>query len=442
MSESPDTRTLYPCRALRGEVTPPGAKSATVRAVLSATLAGGTSSVRNGGTGDNVRAMVRACEAMGARVETGPGGEWSVTGVDHRLPAHLELDAGNSGIVLRLLAAVGAVTERCLVGSSCPESLGRRGNRELAEALAQLGAECRGEGEDFRPPLAVGRGGGLRGGRVTVSGRRSSQFLSGLLFLAPLVGEDLELEVVGGLTSRSMVRTTVQTLAAAGVEVRHDAGLTSFALAAGQRYRSATFTVPSDASSVAGLLGAAAAVPGSEVRIAGPPEDEGTDVALGVLERMGVVLWRGKGELVCRGAERLHPVEVDGSTCTDSVLPLAALACFAEGTSRFHSCETLRYKECDRISDFRRQLVAAGADVEETRDSLVVHGRAAIRGGATVDGCHDHSVVMALSALALRSELGLTVRGAGSVAQTYPTFFEHLAALGAGVEPGPPGGRA
>src|SRR5204862_1052056 len=120
----------------------------------------------------------------------------------------------------------GASTKRCIVGTSCPASLGRRGNYELIEALRQFGAECCGQGDDARPPLVVGRGNGLRGGKITISGKRSSQFLSGLLFLSPLVDEDIEIEVVDRLSSKAMVQMTLETLAMAGITVDGNPTLT------------------------------------------------------------------------------------------------------------------------------------------------------------------------------------------------------------------------
>src|SRR5438105_1007456 len=92
---------VSPCQLLHGVATPPGAKSGTVRAVLSATLAKGKSQVINGGTGDNIRAMVRGCETFGARISQVNGEVWEIEGVGHTLPEVCELDAGNSGIVLR-----------------------------------------------------------------------------------------------------------------------------------------------------------------------------------------------------------------------------------------------------------------------------------------------------------------------------------------------------
>ncbi|HEX2297669.1 MAG TPA: hypothetical protein VHH34_03975, partial [Pseudonocardiaceae bacterium] len=387
---------------------------------------------------DNIRAMAAACRTLGAEITELDARTWTVTGVDHDLPARARLDAGNSGIVLRLLTAVGAAMQQCTVGTRFDASLGRRGNHELVEALRQLGATADGVGAEMCPPLVVGRGSGLTGGTVRISGRRSSQFLSGLLFLAPLVGQSgttgVRIEVSDELSSAPMVMTTVHALARAGVKVDVSADQLHYSVPAGQRYGAADFPVASDASSVAGLLAAAAAVPGSHTRISGfTGNDQGTDAMIAALGSMGVSITREGDTLVCAGAERITPITMDGSACPDSVLPMAALACFANGTSVFSNVETLRYKECDRISDFCHELAVAGAHVEERRDAIIVHGQGTVRGGTEVSGRHDHSVVMAMAAVALRSEQGLAIRGWESVGQTYRGFFDDLSTLGARV---------
>ncbi|MGH3794499.1 MAG: 3-phosphoshikimate 1-carboxyvinyltransferase [Pseudonocardiaceae bacterium] len=425
---------LAPGTPLSGSVTPPGAKSGTVRALLCGTLAAGTSRIENAGSGDNARAMAAACGIMGAEITELDARTRTVIGIDHELPARAWLDAGNSGIVLRLLTAVGAAMEHCTVGTRFDASLGRRGNHELIDALTQFGAAAQGITAQARPPLVVGRGSGLHGGTVRVSGRRSSQFLSGLLFLAPLVGEDVQIEVCDQLSSVPMVMTTIDALACAGVKVDVCADHLRYRVAGGQRYSAADFQVASDASSVAGLVAATAAVPGSSTRISGfAGNDLGTAAMIEALDTMGVPITREADTLVCAGAERILPITMDGSACPDSILPMAALACFAEGISVFSNVETLRFKECDRISDFCHELATAGARVEERRDAIIIHGEGTVRGGTEVFGRHDHSVVMAMAAVALRSEQGLAVRGWESVGQTYRGFFDDLGALGARV---------
>ncbi|MGD0602381.1 MAG: 3-phosphoshikimate 1-carboxyvinyltransferase [Streptosporangiaceae bacterium] len=421
-------------QALSGSVHPPGAKSGTVRALLCGSLAAGTTRIGNAGSGDNVAAMAVACHALGAQVEKGQDRLWTVTGVGHALPPRAELDAGNSGIVLRLLAPLGAVMERCYVGTSHDSSLGRRGNYELVDALRAFGAQASGRGAEACPPLVIGRGSGQHGRQIAISCRRSSQFLSGLLFLAPLLGSDITIEVVDGLSSAPMVMMTVDALARAGIQVEMSADRMHYRIGGGQRYQAAEYEIASDASSMAGLLAAASAVPGSVVTVRGfAGDDQGTVAMIEALRKMAVRIDQEGPVLTCYGAERLQPIELDGSACPDSILPLAALSAFTDGTSVFSNVETLRYKECDRITDFCHELTAAGVSAEERRDAIIVHGRTTVSGGAEVFGHHDHSVVMALAAIALRGDSGLTIRGWESVGQTYRGFFDDLRGLGATI---------
>ena len=436
----PDSVVVGAASALAGTVTPPGAKSGTVRALLCATLAPGSSTVQRPGDGANIAAMAAACEQLGARITRHGDQEWTIAGAGGALPAECELSAGNSGIVLRLLAAVGAHARRWVVDAAVPESLGRRGNAELADALGQLGAYCLGQGTDVRPPLTVGRRATAAGRRpagiVGISVSRSTQFLSGLLYLAPLAGGRVEIHASGTASAPGMIRATVTALAAAGVMVEHDPELSRFVIPAGQAYQPARYAATADGSSAAGLLAAAAAVPGSQVRIEGFYADgQGSDAMAQTVARMGADVTLDEGGATVRGAERLHPVQVDGSKFPDGVLPLAALSCYASGTSVFYNVEPLRYKECDRITDFLRQLTAVGALVSERRDAILVHGTGHLPGGAAAFGCHDHAVVMALATAALRATAPVRIDGAAAVAQTYPGFFAAIAGLGAPVEP-------
>jgi 3-phosphoshikimate 1-carboxyvinyltransferase len=431
-----DLIEVHPSAGLAGTLTPPGAKSGTVRALLAGTLATGRTVIHNAGSGDNVRAMSAGCRALGAQVQVGKDRTWTVEGIGGRLPDTVDLDAGNSGIVLRLLTAVGAAASDCVVGTTNRDSLGRRGNIELVDALRQLGADCHGAGASMRPPLRVSGGARLHGGTVVISGRRSSQPVSGLLFLAPLIGQDVEVVVREGLSAAAMVRATVETLARSGVTVQTDPDGLRYRVAAGQTYRPAIHQVPTDISSLAGILAVAAASPNARVRVAAVgADDQAAALTVAALTRMGVRIERTADTLTCYGAQPgdLRPVELDGSGFMDSVLPLAALACYSPGTTVFSNVEPLRFKECDRISDFRQEMRAAGAEIEERPDALIVHGKPRIRGGTRVRGRHDHSVVMALAALAIRSDEGLTIEGWRSVGQTYRNFFKDLESVGAQV---------
>ena len=132
---------------------------------------------------------------------------------------------------------------------------------------------------------------------------------------------------------------------------------------------------------------------------------------------------------------KLKAVEFDGDAATDAVLAMVAAAVFAEGTSRFYNVENLRYKECDRITDYVTELRKAGADVEERQAEIIVHGRPeGVEGGVEINAHYDHRVIMALTVVGLRSKQPIRIKDAHHVAKSYPIYFDHLQALGAQVE--------
>lgn len=420
---------VHPASKLMGAITPPASKSSSTRAILAATLAPGRSQVDNVAKSQNVQAMVECCRTLGAELtDSGHGVE--VTG-PARMRDGTTLCPGNSGIVLRLLLGATAVLRDVTFVTPFLDSLGQRSNTEMAGALRALGVRCTTTGVEDCLPITLD-GSAIRGGEVTISGRRSSQFLSGLLYLGGLLGDALSITVTDELKARPMVRTTLDTLATAGITVAASEDLMRFTIAPAQKFHPAHYTVGSDPASTAALLAVAASV------------DSGIDLENCALEELGGVLeyLRDIGVSVetagttvsVRGGGVYRPLDWDGSRAPDAVLPLAALAAHADGTSRFYNIEHLRYKECDRISDFRGELSKAGVAADETRDELIIHGTpGGVAGGSAVDSHFDHGVVFAMTVIALRSRSGLTIRDAQYVAQTYPRFFDDLQRLGGRV---------
>src|SRR5690606_17284297 len=279
-------------------------------------------------------------------------------------------------------------------------------------------------------------GGAPRGGRIRVSGAVSSQYLSSLLFMTPLLEEDSEIEVVNDLKSKVAVSQTLEVLEQAGIRVDASADLMHYRVPGRQRYEAKRYVVQGDYPGAAAIL-AAAAVTHSDVKVHRLLEDsrQGERAVIDVLKAMGVPLAHDNGTVHVRGGGRLKAVEFDGDRFTDAVLAMVAAAVFAEGTSRFYNVENLRYKECDRITDFLAELRKAGADVEEGRSEIIVHGNPeGVPGGAEIDAHFDHRVIMALTVVGIRSKHALVIRDAPDVAKSYPQSFEHPRALGGEID--------
>jgi 3-phosphoshikimate 1-carboxyvinyltransferase len=430
---------IPPGSLLRGEPALPSSKYYTLRYLLAATLARGESSVAFPASSDDSEVLFRSCRALGAELT------WDDTKQDvlrvkgAGQPYNSEpvtINVGNAGAVLRLVLGISALLPEVTFVTDHQQSLGRRPNRELLEALTALGADCAGTGEEGYLPITI-RGGKLHGGRVTVSGARSSQYLSSLLFLAPLIGEPLEITVVDDLKSQALIHITLNVLHEAGIVVVHDAALRHFSIAAGQYYQPREYSVPGDYPSAAALLSACAVTtdPASEIILTRLRPDEEIGVELvGALRAMGadVVV---DGEMVrLRGGRRLRGIEMNGDGAIDCIPVLVAAACFAEGESIFSNIEGLHYKESDRINDLCIELRRAGCIVMPRNDAIIVRGQPqGIEGGVVVDGHSDHRLLMALAIVGLRSRRGLTLVGTGHIAKSYPHFFEDLQRLGVAV---------
>lgn len=430
---------IAPSSRIAGEPVVPSSKYYTLRYLLAAVLADGESRVFFPAESDDSDALFRGCRALGAELswEDEQRTVLRVRGVGSpRASGPVTINVGNAGAVLRLLLGLGALLPAVTFVTDHSQSLGKRPNRELLEALTALGAHCEGNGPEGYLPITI-HGGNLHGGKVAISGARSSQYLSSLLFLAPLIGEALEIEVIDELKSRPFVRITLEILRTAGIVVEHDAELRHFSIAAGQQYQPREYVVPGDYPSAAALLSACATAsdPTSTLQLARlPPGDEVGEPLLAAFRAMGADLQVNGDVVTLRGGRRLHGAEIDGDRIIDCIPVLVAAACFAEGESVFYNVESLHYKESDRIDDLCAELRKAGCSVVPKKDAIVVQGRPqGISGGVEVDGHSDHRLLMALAIVALRSQRGLTLSGVAHIAKSYPHFFTELQRLGVDV---------
>ncbi|MCP1306038.1 3-phosphoshikimate 1-carboxyvinyltransferase [Paenibacillus tyrfis] len=423
---------VKPTPRLGGTINALSSKNYTTRYLLIAALADGTSTVYFPAHSEDSDAMRRCIRDLGAVLEEDDE-KMTIRGFG-RHPKHVsELNVGNAGAVLRFLMSVAAFCPEVTFINAYPDSLGKRPHDDLIDALKQMGVEV--EHREGKLPITI-RGGHPRGGKITVSGNVSSQFLSSLLFVAPLLDEDSEITVLHDLKSKIIVGQTLEVIAQAGVKIEASDDLMHYKIPGKQQYKPQNYTVQGDYPGSAAIL-AAAAVTHSDVTVLHLAEQsrQGERAVVDVLRAMGVDLTHENDAVRIRGNQKLIAGEFDGDHFTDGVLAMVAAAVFAEGTSRFYNVENLRYKECDRITDFVNELRKAGADVEERQSEIIVHGRPqGVTGGVEINAHYDHRVIMALTIVGLRSEQGLIINDAHHVAKSYPHYFEHLLSLGAQIE--------
>ncbi|WP_019586788.1 3-phosphoshikimate 1-carboxyvinyltransferase [Deinococcus apachensis] len=428
---------VHPARELRGELRAQPSKNYTTRYLLAAALAEGETRVVGAATSEDAEALIRCLRDWGAGVErvgdlqSSAGEDVVVRGFGARPRSGMTLNPGNAGAVARFLMGVAALTTGTTLVTDYADSLGKRPQGDLLEALERLGVRVSSNGG--RMPVTIS--GPVRGGLVVVSAERSSQYASALMFLAPLLPEGLDLRLTGEIKSHAPLRQTLATLADFGVRASASDDLSRISIPGGQTYRAGRVLVPGDYPGSAAILAAAAILPG-EVTVSNLREGDlqGEREAVDVLREMAADIVREGDRVTVRGGGPLHAVTRDGDGFTDAVQALTAAAAFAHGTTTWENVATLRLKECDRISDTRRELERLGLSASETEASLSVTGAGRIAGGVTADGHGDHRMIMLLTLLGLRAEAPVRITGAHHIRKSYPLFFRHLEGLGVRFE--------
>ena len=423
---------VFPARRLEGIIDPPSSKNYTARYLLAAALADGESLVRFPAQSEDSDALQRCLRELGADLTATADG-LRVRGFGRRPFNPGSLNPGNAGAVLRFLLAVCAATLRQVTFLTYyVDSLGKRPHGDLLDALQQMGARIM--SRDGRLPITV-FGGSLRGGTVQVNGSVSSQYTSALLFAAPLTGEAITIEVTGEIVSRAPIRQTLQVLREAGITVETDGELRRFHIPAGQRYQPREYVVPGDYPGAAAILAAAAITPSDVTMTRLFADEQGERAAVDVLRAMGTHISVEQDRVRVQGGRPLTGGRFDGDAFTDAVPALVAASLFAHGETVFENVENLRYKECDRISDYRAELLKLGAVVAEQPAAILVDGRPdGLPGGVTVSSRVDHRVIMGLSIAALRCAEPVLIRDAHHVAKSYPAFFDDLRRLGVRID--------
>ena len=406
--------TIIPSR-LRGTVTPPSSKSVAHRALIAAALSGGFSTISNLGDSKDIQATRRCLSNLSTWIEDLTPDKVRVHGIGHSLvqagPFPM-LDCGESGSTLRFLIPVALLVQ----GAAQFTGRGRLMERPLKpyeDLFREKGLTWK--LEDSVLTVDGGRGYdtlALDPGEYRLPGNVSSQFITGLLFVLPLLDGDSNLVLTSPLESRGYVDLTLDVLRTFGIRVEERAD--AFHVPGNQRYESRNFTVEADWSQAAFWY--AANFAGGQVDIQGLNMDseQGDKV-------IALQYWK-----LAKPGE----AELDVSQCPDLVPPLAAMAAVRAGTTHFTHAARLRMKESDRLSTVAAALRAMGAQVEEGADSLTIHGRERLPGGGTVDCCNDHRIAMMAAVSAAFAQAPVKLLGAECVRKSYPEFWDHFIQLG------------
>lgn len=406
---------------IKGSITAPPSKSYTHRAVAIAALSKKVE-VNNPLISGDTEATIRAIEDFGAVVE--PGKDSLIIGGFDGNPQAPDnvIDVANSGTTLRIMTAVASLVSGSTVLTG-DESIRRRPNTPLLNALNELGAEAFSTRNNGMAPIVVR--GKIMGGKIYIDGSISSQFISALLITCPFAKNETTIRIKGDLKSKPYVEITLDMMKKAGAEIT-DTG-TSYTIEPGQKLNLKSYRVPGDFSSASFII-AAGALCGDVTVKDMFPSGQGDSALVGILGKMGAdISWNQKKGEVKVSKSKLQGITVDVGKTPDLVPILAVLGAAAEGTMVIENAEHVRYKETDRLHAMAVELKKMGVDITEEKDRLVIKGGK--MNGAKVHGWNDHRVVMSLAVAGMVAGK-TTVDTVESVGISYPGFFDDVKKLG------------
>ncbi len=401
--------------AVSGSITPPSSKSYAQRALAIALLCEGESTISNIEMCNDTLAAWSCIEALGAKVTKIDETTLKVEGgmsCDGGL-----LNIGESGLSSLIFTPLSSLSSSPITIEGHGSILTRPMDL-MIEPLKELGVKIDSNGGYL--PITVS--GPIEGGRVSVDGSLSSQFLTGLLIALPSAQRDTTIEVDRAV-SKPYIDMTIDILSKFGVEVNHTA-YQSFEVKAPQQYIATHYQVEGDWSAASTLL-VAGAIAGS-VRLENLSQcSKQADVAIcEAIIAAGATLNQVDGGVEVSRAP-LHGFEFDATQCPDLFPALVALAAACQGESRISGAERLVHKESHRGLTLQSEYKKLGIEIDfDGEDIMVVKG--GVISGGVVSSHNDHRIAMSLAVAALISSEDIVIEGAECVAKSYPNFYEDL----------------
>lgn len=430
---------------MKGSVSLPGDKSISHRAALFSALAEGETQITNFASSEDCSSTLRCLEDLGVVVVRN-GSEVRIKGVGKNglNPPANELDCGNSGTTVRLIAGIlaGQDFDSVLTGD---ESLSKRPMRRIIEPLAQMNAEI--DSNEFLLPMKIHGKNPLKAIRYILP-VASAQVKSCLLLAGLNAAGKTTVESPAAKTKTPNSRNhTELMLKFLGADVREDFRETDdgfiheVTIDGGSKLSARDLVIPSDISSAAFFMVAAACLKGSDVLLQNVGLNPTRAAIITVLQRFGVKIdilnervacgeivgdlrVTGKGNFEYNAASHI----IDGDIIANLIDEIPVLAVFGtqiEGGLEIRDAGELRVKESDRISAVVENLKRMGADVEEFPDGLRV-GRSSLK-GAAIDSFGDHRIAMAFAVAGLFAHGETEIMNSECAAISFPEFFDTLA---------------
>lgn len=401
----------------------PGSKSYTNRALILAALVKGPITLSNPLYSEDTEAMISCLITLGLNITTSQDAIIVHDDISSIADRFYELFTKDSGTTLRFLLALICLTPgtKVIKGSA---QLNQRPIKDLVDALRHLGAKIDYMEAEGRAPLKIHSSTLSQASDVTIDPSVSSQFLSALLLISPLL-DGLKIHLSNELISAPYVTMTIQTMREWGVNVI-EADKLIYNIPSNQKYLMKDYLIEGDYSS-AGYFFAIAALTKSSITLKNlaPISAQADRKFLEILISMGNEIQVNEQGITFIG-KQIIPLSIDMKDCPDQVQTLAVLAAFAKGITTIKGVRSLRLKETERVIALKNELAKMGITTKDSHDTLIIYGGEPH--AATIDTYGDHRMAMSFAVAGTKLP-NMMINHPEVVNKTFPSFWDQLRSL-------------
>ena len=421
-------------------VTVPGSKSMTNRALLMAALSDGETELSGVLFSDDSRYFISALQSLGFETKVDEKEKKVIVkGENGKIPEkEAEIYVGSAGTAARFLTAMLGMSDG-IYTIQASEQMKKRPMKDLFLLLKQAGAGIEYlEQEGYLPIKITGRkADSLNGNKepakmdqkliVQLDISKSTQFLSAMLLISPMIEEGLCIEITSEKTDGSYIKITRGMMEEWGVTSLFDGR--NYEVPAGASYHMKHYIVEPDMSAACYFYGAAAITGGlALVRNVHMDNSQGDRKFLEVLEKIGCSVTDSEEGIMVEGPAdgKIKGIDIDMNDFSDQTMTLAAMAPFASEKVHISHIGHIRLQESDRIHAIVTELTRVGIHCEETEDSITVYpGKPH---AALIETYEDHRMAMAFSLIGLKTE-GIVIHNPMCCRKTFENYFELLTEL-------------
>ena len=411
--------SLSPKNEVLGQVFVPSSKSYAQRAIALAGLSQKKVTIQNIVDSDDAVAAQNIIQSLGAEFKRENNILYLNQGIDINIAQDLAINCGESGLSTRLFSAFSLLFDQSF-SINGEGSITQRTMEMVIEGLQQFGKKV--ESNEGKLPLVSS--GKVNQYTIEIDGSISSQFLTGLLIVAPFLTSDTEI-VVRDLKSKPYIAMTLDLLKHFGLSCKHEE-YKRFYIKGNQKIEhEIEYSVEGDWSAASFLIVAGAI--GGKIALKGLKKDthQGDAAILEAINEAGAIV-KWDGDTLTIEKDSIQPINFDATECPDLFPPLVVLAAYANGKSTFKGVNRLKHKESDRAITLQQECEKVGIKIEINGDEMIVHGRGDVEINKQIifSSHNDHRIAMAMSLFSIGAKLPISISGSDAIDKSYPDFYK------------------